>query len=147
MRQQKQRKPIAPEQGATAGRRPRGRPRKLRAPSVMELRTRLGPRLAEAVAANWQGCSLREMRAGTRSTARIAEARQLGMYLAHTLFHLTMTRTGTIFGRDRTTVRHACRLIEDQRDRPRVDEPLMVLEAALSQWTEHFARRLAGDEP
>ena len=148
IRQQKQLLSM-PSGLATSGvRRPRGRPRKIRPPrlpSVMEMRTRLGPRLVEAVAANWQGCSLRDLRAGTRSSARIAEARQVGMYLAHTLFHLSMTRTGTVFGRDRTTVRHACRLIEDQRDRPRTDESLLMLEAALSRWTEHFARALIGD--
>ncbi len=131
-------------------RRGRGRPRKpqvRRAITALDLQSRLGPRLAEGVAANWQGCSLRELRAGSRCNARIAEARQMGMYLAHTLFHLSMTRTGAVFGRDRTTVRHACQLVEDLRDRPGIDKPLLVLESALTRWTEDFARTLTGDMP
>jgi hypothetical protein len=129
--------------------RPRGRPRKTggpRPPTSRELQARLGPRLAEGVAANWQGCSLRDLRRQTRCTAPVAEARQLGMYLAHTLFHLSMTRTGAVFGRDRTTVRHACQLIEDQREQPDLDEPLSLIEAALVRWTTDFAEVLAGEQ-
>ena len=150
VRQQKQHLPVTEPVTTRLARRARGRPRKLPPPrrfSEIELQARLGPRLAEAVAANWQGCSLRELRAGTRSAARVAEARQVGMYLAHTLFHLSMTRTGAVFGRDRTTVRHACQLIEDQRERPLLDEALLMLEAALARWAEDFARALTGDEP
>ncbi len=129
-----QQKPCNPGLGSAplpAMPRRRGRPRKPRPGSLAtaaELRARLGPRLAEAVAANWQGCSLRDLRAETRCSAPIAEARQLGMYLVHTLFRLSMTRTGAVFGRDRTTVRHACRLMEDRRDRPQIDQSLMLIE-------------------
>ena len=150
VRQQKQYFPVTEPVTITLARRSRGRPRKVPPPrrfSAIEMQARLGPRLAEAVAANWQGCSLRELRAGTRSAAHVAEARQVGMYLAHTLFHLSMTRTGAVFGRDRTTVRHACQLIEDQRDRPLLDEPLLMLEAALARWAADFARVLTEDEP
>jgi chromosomal replication initiation ATPase DnaA len=38
------------------------------------------------------------------------------MYVAHCTLGLTMTDIGTGFGRDRTTVLHACHLIEDMRD-------------------------------
>ncbi len=146
--QQKQCEPSIHQGALPPPRRGRGRPRKppvRRAITALDLQARLGPRVAEAVAANWQGCSLRELRSSTRCTARIAEARQMGMYLAHTLFHLSMTRTGAVFGRDRTTVRHACQIVEDMRDRPRIDQPLLVLETALSRWAQDFARTLAGE--
>ncbi|MCU0817918.1 MAG: DNA replication initiation protein [Beijerinckiaceae bacterium] len=146
--QQKQCNPAVEFGSVAPPRRRRGRPRKAETPrpvSALDLQSRLGPRLAEAVAANWQGCSLRDLRAGTRCSAHIAEARQMGMYLTHTLFHLSMTRTGAVFGRDRTTVRHACQLVEDLRDRARFDQPLLMLETALSRWAEDFARTLAGD--
>jgi hypothetical protein len=53
------------------------------------------------------------------------------MYLAHVAFGLSLTRVGVCFGRDRTTVRHACALIEDSRDDPRCEFGLSALEAAL----------------
>lgn len=53
------------------------------------------------------------------------------MYLAHVVFGLTMTQVGCCFERDRTTVRHACALIEDRRDLPAFDLALAALEAGL----------------
>ena len=38
------------------------------------------------------------------------------MYLAHVAYGLTLTQVGILFGRDRTTVAYACRIIEDRRD-------------------------------
>lgn len=68
-----------------------------------------------------------------RCNARIAAARQLAMYLCHVLLEMSMTDVGIFFGRDRTTVRHACARIEDLRD-DGADEPTI---AALE---EEFAR-------
>jgi chromosomal replication initiation ATPase DnaA len=53
------------------------------------------------------------------------------MYLAHVVFGLSYTRVGICFGRDRTTVRHACALIEDRRDDPALELALAALEAGL----------------
>jgi len=52
----------------------------------------------------------------TRCRAPVAHSRQLAMYLMHTLLGRTMTEVGRYFGRDRTTVAHACGRIEDRRD-------------------------------
>ena len=49
----------------------------------------------------------------------------MAMYLAHVAFGLTFTRVGICFGRDRTTVRHACALIEDRRDDPALELALV----------------------
>jgi chromosomal replication initiation ATPase DnaA len=38
------------------------------------------------------------------------------MYVTHVVMGLTMAEVGRGFGRDRTTVLHACHLIEDMRD-------------------------------
>jgi hypothetical protein len=51
------------------------------------------------------------------------------MYLGHVVFGLSLTRLGHGFGRDRTTARYACQLIEDRRDDPAVDRLFGMLEA------------------
>lgn len=57
-----------------------------------------------------------EFFARSRLRLQKAYARQLAMYLCHTLLGLTMTQVGQFFGRDRTTVAYACAQIEDTRD-------------------------------
>jgi hypothetical protein len=59
-----------------------------------------------------------------------AFARQIAMYLAHVGFGLSMAEVGRAFERDRTTVLHACHLIEDRRDDVRFDQLLDHLEQA-----------------
>jgi chromosomal replication initiation ATPase DnaA len=59
------------------------------------------------------GVRLGELRGSSRGPARAAFARQAAMYLAHVVFGLSLTEVGHIFERDRTTVAHACGLIED----------------------------------
>ncbi|GLQ19673.1 helix-turn-helix domain-containing protein [Algimonas porphyrae] len=55
-------------------------------------------------------------------------ARQVAMYLSACSFGMTMTRIGELFGRDRTTVSHAIRVIEDGRTDPVLDAKLERLE-------------------
>lgn len=66
----------------------------------------------------------------SRCRAPVARARQLAMYLMHTLLGRTMTEVGRYFGRDRTTVAHACGRIEDKRDDVEFDR----LVSALEEW-------------
>ncbi len=68
----------------------------------------------------------------SRCRAPVARSRQLAMYLMHTLLGRSMTEVGAYFGRDRTTVAHACGLIEDCRDDRDFDEELTALEQKLS---------------
>jgi chromosomal replication initiation ATPase DnaA len=70
-----------------------------------------------------------EFAASTRGRARAALARQIAMYLGHVVCGLSLTDAGRIFARDRTTVAHACAVVEDQRDDPRFDRMLDLLEA------------------
>lgn len=63
----------------------------------------------------------------TRGVARTALARQVAMYLAHVACGLTLTDAGRLFSRDRTTVAHACLIVEDRRDDPLFDRALDLL--------------------
>lgn len=67
----------------------------------------------------------------TRGVAKVALARQVAMYLAHVSVGLNFTQIGELFERDRTTVAHACGVIEDRRDDPLFDTVLELLECAV----------------
>lgn len=67
----------------------------------------------------------------TRGQPHVALARQVGMYLAHVSFELSLTEVGVLFTRDRTTVAHACSVVEDRRDDPRFDRTIDLLEGAV----------------
>lgn len=88
--------------------------------------------IEQAVAAVF-GVQLGELRARTRRKARTALARQVAMYLAHVTCGLSLTEVGILFGRDRTTVGHACGIIEDRRDDPSFDRSLEHLERAIAR--------------
>lgn len=75
-----------------------------------------------------------ELGAKTRRTAPVAFARQISMYCAHVTFGWSLTEAGAIFGRDRTTAAHACRVVEDRRDDPAMDRLVETIEAALQMW-------------
>jgi chromosomal replication initiation ATPase DnaA len=68
---------------------------------------------------------------GKRGVRDIAEARQVAMYLAHVCCRMSLTEVGAMFGRDRTTVAHACLKVEYRRDDPNFDRALDVLSWAL----------------
>ncbi len=82
-----------------------------------------------------------DLRSATRGRATVALARQAAMYLAHTVCGLSLTEVGRLFERDRTTVSHACALIEDQRDDEVFDQLLELLERV----TRAEVRRRLGD--
>lgn len=69
----------------------------------------------------------------SRCQAETARARQLAMYLSHVVLGCTLGEIGTAFGRDRTTVSHACALIEDLRDDAAFDAEVTALELSLEQ--------------
>jgi chromosomal replication initiation ATPase DnaA len=69
--------------------------------------------------------------ASTRHAPRAAEARQVAMYLAHVVFRMNMAAIARGFGRDRTTVRHACRNVERLREDPERDRLVARLEILL----------------
>lgn len=108
-------------------------------PTVVSTRAVAGTTAAERIerlvieqtVAQIFGVSGGDLRRATRGRAHVARARQVGMYLAHVACGLTLTDVGRVFERDRTTVAHACGVIEDGRDDPTFDHVLELLERAV----------------
>ncbi|QKP78746.1 DNA replication initiation protein [Methyloligella sp. GL2] len=98
-------------------------------PSAHEILVR---RAAEAAVALVFEVDMDALRVATRGPAEAAFARQIAMYLAHVVCGLSLTQVGRAFGRDRTTVAHACSLIEDRRDEAEFDCTLTHLESAVA---------------
>jgi chromosomal replication initiation ATPase DnaA len=69
-----------------------------------------------------------EITSDTRHCAGAALARQIVIYLAHTIWGWSLARAAASFGRDRTTASHACRRVEDLRDDAGFDARLQRLE-------------------
>jgi len=93
-------------------------------------------RFLEATVAMAFGLSLDELRAATRRRARVAFARQIAMYVAHVGLGLSLTEVGRQFGRDRTTAAHACRVVEEKRENPKIDHVLGTVEKAVAAWRD-----------
>lgn len=81
-----------------------------------------------------------ELRANSRASASVARVRQIGMYVCHVVLGLTMLEVANGFVRDRSTVVHACHLIEDMRDDREFDAIVSTIEriaqAAFGAYTE-----------
>lgn len=80
-----------------------------------------------------------ELMAPDRRSAALARARQVAMYLAHVVGQLTLNEVSEFFGRDRSTVSHACINVEDSRDSP-------VLELELDYMEGRLRARIRGAE-
>jgi len=76
--------------------------------------------VAACVAADF-GLAAAALETGLRGSQPAAHARQIAMYLAHTGFGLSFEIIGHAFGRDRTTIAHAFRVVDDARDDIRFD--------------------------
>ncbi|WP_371877960.1 helix-turn-helix domain-containing protein [Shinella zoogloeoides] len=64
-------------------------------------------------------------RDGRRSTCHV---RQIAMYVSHVVLGLSLSDIGAAFGRDRTTVSHACNVVEDRRDDASFDAFVSTIE-------------------
>ncbi|WP_273792704.1 helix-turn-helix domain-containing protein [Brucella anthropi] len=84
------------------------------------------------------GVSGTELRSPLRCRREVARVRQIGMYVAHTAFGLAMREVAAGFARDRTTVMHACHLVEDMRDDTEFDAIVSkferIAQSAFSAW-------------
>ncbi|MEM1284814.1 MAG: helix-turn-helix domain-containing protein [Cohaesibacteraceae bacterium] len=89
-------------------------------------------RQVEACVAKVFGVRHEALRAATRGPAQVALARQAAMYLCHTTLGFSLTCVGELFERDRTTVSHACRLVEDRRDDEGFDMLISCLERSVA---------------
>ncbi len=73
---------------------------------------------------------MRAMTRPGRGQAREVLARHICMYLLHVVFSLSPGMIGCLFRKDRTTVAHAFRRIEDRREKATFDAFLHALEVA-----------------
>jgi chromosomal replication initiation ATPase DnaA len=68
-----------------------------------------------------------------RGLAAVCETRQLAMYLVHVVLSRPQDEVGRLFGRQRSTVAHACQVIEDQREAPEIEREIARIEARFAQ--------------
>lgn len=78
------------------------------------------------------GVEAAELRSSTRARKNIARVRQVGMYALNVGLGMKMSDIALGFRRDRSTVIHACHLIEDMRDDPDFDAIVCRVEAVFS---------------
>ena len=90
-------------------------------------------RLIEQAVASVFGVEIAELLRPSRGRARIALARQIAMYLAHVVGGLRLVEVGRVFSRDRTTVAHACAVVENRRDDPDFNLTLDLLESIIKR--------------
>ncbi len=80
------------------------------------------------IAAAFFNVPARELRRPGRCSDDVSRVRQIAMYCAHTVLGMSMADVGKGFGRDRTTVIHACHIIEDLRDDREFEAILLRIE-------------------
>lgn len=90
-------------------------------------------RLAAGVTAFALDVSAEEVLGLQRGSAAVAFARHVAVYLCHTAFEMSLARVAIAFGRDRSTVAHACHVIEDRRDEAHFDVWIGSLETMLRE--------------
>ncbi len=91
-------------------------------PQILERQERVSERsldlcecMLDIVSAMFNICG-RELRKPGRSSLAVSRVRQIAMYVCHVGYGLGMRDVGGGFGRDRTTVAHACQLVEELRE-------------------------------
>lgn len=85
-------------------------------------------RLAREIASAVLCVPVEEIARPNRSAAETCQARHLAIYLAHVVFQVSLGAIAVHFGRDRTSVAHAVRRIEDGRDREAFERLVARLE-------------------
>jgi chromosomal replication initiation ATPase DnaA len=83
----------------------------------------------------------RDIRSHERTRMEINRVRQIGMYLAHVTVGLSMIEVGEGFQRERSTVTHACHVIEDLRDDAEFESMLHMIERIVEIAFQRSPRR------
>jgi len=109
----------------------------------MLVRDRATARLAAEVVGYALGVAADDILDAGRGSSDVAFARQVAVYLCHTGFEFSLTRVAAAFGRDRSTIAHACHSIEDRRDEPHFDLWVGSLEAMVRQAPPQQAMKVA----
>lgn len=87
--------------------------------------------LAGALVAYALGLKSEAVLSQERGTPVHARARHIAMYLTHTACGMSLSRVARAFGRDRSTISHACRIIEDYREDADFDTWIEQLSAGI----------------
>lgn len=95
----------------------RGRPR-FSVDTAVIARCRATARLVEAI---WHGAGAEAPALNPAGAARPCHVRQLAIYVAHVALSIPYGALSTAFSLDRTTVTHACQVVEERRDDPAYD--------------------------
>lgn len=90
-----------------------------------------GAHLAAGLARYALGIPAARIIGGGRSSLEVSRARHVAMYLAHVGFGMSLGRVADAFERDRSTVAHGCRVVEDRRDDPQFDAWMEALETSI----------------
>ncbi len=90
-------------------------------------------RLIEQTVSRVFGVATTDLLRPSRGRKSIALARQVAMYLARVVGGLRLSEIGRVFGRDCSTVRHACMVIENRRDDPGFNLTLDHLETIIKR--------------
>jgi len=93
--------------------------------------------LALFVAGQVYGVPVEEMRKPTRGRRHVALARQIAIHLARSVFGLSRNQLAAEFRRDRSTVNHACQLIDLMREHDAQFDSTL-------RWMESLLKRAAG---
>lgn len=101
----------------------------LNMPPLAESRRKVD--LVKQLTAHFFDVSEDQLSAPTRHSANAALARQVAMYVTHVALGFSFSEVGELFGRDRTTASHACKVIEDRRDNAEFDRFILRLEVAV----------------
>lgn len=72
-----------------------------------------------------------DVRSRTRRGRTAAHARHVAMYLSYAALGMSLARVAAAFRRDRSTIAHACRIVEDRREDPDYDKWISQLEEVL----------------
>jgi len=97
------------------------------------MRRKMGPSLVQTIVAHIYDIPAGELSSSTRGCHRVALARQVAMYLMNVVYGLSTNEVADVFGRDRSTVSHACHHVEDLRDGAMFDRHLAQLEHLLRE--------------
>jgi chromosomal replication initiation ATPase DnaA len=96
--------------------------------------------LARFIVAQVYGVPVEEMRKPTRGRPHAARARQIAIHLARLVFAMSHKQLAREFGRDRSTIHHACHTIADMRQASGEFDSTL-------RWMESLLRRAAGQMP
>ena len=98
--------------------------------------------VVEAAISSVTAVAVAQMRSPRRGPQRVARARQLAAYVGHVGSRVPIAEVAAALGRDRSTLSHACRAVEQRRDDPSFDAAVTLLERGLGELS--FLVRMEG---